>query len=80
MCLLAEGMESEGDISDDDSDTPSYDELLDLIHEQQIVMKRQAKEIKQLNALMTLMLLLLQIMMIYCANSNFLARSMKSSN
>jgi hypothetical protein len=50
MCLTAKGMECESDVSDDDSDSPSYDELLDLIHEQQGVMKRQAKEIKQHNA------------------------------
>jgi hypothetical protein len=50
MCLIAKGMESESDVSDDDSNSLSIDELLDLIHEQQKVMKRQAKEIKQLNA------------------------------
>ncbi|PVH31899.1 hypothetical protein PAHAL_9G255500 [Panicum hallii] len=43
MCLMAKGMESESDVSDDDSDSPSFDELLDLIHKQQGVMKRQAK-------------------------------------
>jgi ribosomal protein L29 len=42
---------SESDVSDDDSDSPSFDKLLDLIHEQQGVMKTQSKEIKQLNAL-----------------------------
>jgi hypothetical protein len=47
---MAKGMESESNLSDDDSDSPSFDELLNLIHEQQGVMKRQAKEIKQLNA------------------------------
>ena len=31
--------------------SPSFEDLLDLIHEQQRVMKRQAKEIKNLNAL-----------------------------
>ena len=30
-CLMAQGMES--DVSDDDSDSPSYDELLELIYE-----------------------------------------------
>jgi hypothetical protein len=40
MCLMAKGMESETDVSDDDSDSASIDELLDLIHEQQGVMKR----------------------------------------
>jgi hypothetical protein len=48
---MAKGMESESDVSDDDSDSPSFDKLLDLIHEQQGVMKTQSKEIKQLNAL-----------------------------
>jgi hypothetical protein len=48
MCLMSKGMES--DVSDDDSDSPSFEDLLELIHEQQRVMKRQAKEIKQLNA------------------------------
>ena len=38
-------------VSDDDFDAPSFEDLLDLIHEQQGVMKRQAKEIKNLNAL-----------------------------
>jgi len=51
-CLVAKGMDS--DVSDDDSDAPSFEDLLDLIHEQQGVMKRQAKEIKNLNALKNL--------------------------
>ena len=46
---MAKGIDS--DVSGDDSDIPSFEDLLDLIHEQQRVMKRQAKEIKQLNAL-----------------------------
>ena len=46
---MAEGMYS--NVSDDDSEYPSFEDLLDLIHEHQRVMKRQAKEIKQLNAL-----------------------------
>ena len=48
-CHMAEGTNS--NVSDDDSDTPSFEDLLDLIHEQQRVVKRQAKEIKNLNAL-----------------------------
>ena len=48
-CQMAKGMDS--NVSDDDSEYPSFEDLLDLIHEQQRVMKRQAKEIKQLNAL-----------------------------
>ena len=46
---MAKGMES--DVSDDDSDTPSYDELLELIHEHQKVIKNQAIETENLNAL-----------------------------
>ena len=30
-CFIAKGMDS--DVSDDDSDSPSYDELLDVVHE-----------------------------------------------
>ena len=41
----------DSDVSDDDSDSPSIDELLDLVHEHQKVIKRQSKEIKNLNAL-----------------------------
>ena len=48
-CHMAKGTNS--NVSDDDSDAPSFEDLLDLIHEQQGVMKRQAKEIKNLNAL-----------------------------
>ena len=40
-CHMAKDMDS--NISDDDSDTPSFEDLLDLIHEQHGVMKRQAK-------------------------------------
>ena len=38
ICLMAKGMES--DVSDDDSDSPSYNELLDLVHEHQRVIKK----------------------------------------
>ena len=37
-CLMAQGMET--DVCDDDSDSPSYDELLDLVHEHQRVIKK----------------------------------------
>ena len=30
-CFMARGMEN--DVSDDDSDSPSYEELLELVHE-----------------------------------------------
>ena len=46
---MAKGMDS--DVSDDDSDSPSIDELFDLIHEHQKVIKKQSKEIKNINAL-----------------------------
>jgi len=48
-CLMAKGMDS--DVSDNDSNSPSIDELLDLVHEHQKVIKKQSKEIKNLNAL-----------------------------
>jgi hypothetical protein len=48
-CLMAQGMKS--DVTDDDSVSPSYDELLDLIHEHQKVIKKNSKEIENLNAL-----------------------------
>src|SRR6185503_9847427 len=48
-CFMAKGMDN--DVSDDDSDSPSVDELLDLVHEHQKVIKKQSKEIKNLNAL-----------------------------
>ena len=47
--LMTKGIDS--DVSDDDSDSPSIDELLDLVHEHQKVIKKQSKEIKNINAL-----------------------------
>ena len=41
----------ESDVSDDDSDAPSYEELLELVHEHQKVIKKQLNEIENLNAL-----------------------------
>jgi hypothetical protein len=49
MCLMAKGMES--NISDDESDTTSLDDLVELVHEQKGMLKKQANEIKELNAL-----------------------------
>ena len=46
---MAKGMDS--DVSDDDSDSPSIDELLDHVHEHQKVIKKQSKEIKNLSTL-----------------------------
>ena len=48
-CLMAQGMEN--DVSDDDSDSPSYDELLDLVHEHQRVIKKQSQKRSALNDL-----------------------------
>src|SRR6185312_7913841 len=47
ICLIAKGMES--DVSDDDSDSPSYEELLDLVHEHQRAIKKQSKKCDSLN-------------------------------
>ena len=41
----------DNDVSDDNSDSPSIDELLDLVHGHQKVIKQQSKEIKNINAL-----------------------------
>ena len=43
---MAKGMDS--DVSDDDFDSPSIDELLDLLHEHQKIIKKKSKEIKTL--------------------------------
>jgi len=48
-CLMTKDMES--DVSDDDFDAPSYEELLELVHEHQKVIKKQINEIENLNAL-----------------------------
>ena len=48
-CLMAKGMNS--DVSDDDSDSPSYEELLELVHEHQKVIKKQINKIENLSAL-----------------------------
>ena len=50
-CFMAQGMEN--DVSDDDSDSPSYEKLLELIHEHQKVIKKQSNEIENLNAIFT---------------------------
>jgi hypothetical protein len=49
MCLMAKAMEN--NVSDDESDTTSLDDLVELIHEQKGMLKKQANEIKELNAL-----------------------------
>ena len=47
-CLMANGMDS--DLSDDDSDSPSIDEL-NLVYEHQKVIKKQSKQITNFNVL-----------------------------
>jgi hypothetical protein len=49
MYLMAKGMES--NVSDDESDTTSIDDLVELVHEQKGMLKKQANEIKEPNAL-----------------------------
>jgi hypothetical protein len=65
---MAKGMEN--DVSDDESDTTSLDDLVELVHEQK----------GMLDSMLSMILVqpLLQIMNICCANSNCLARSVMS--
>jgi hypothetical protein len=49
MCLMAKDMES--NVSDDESDTTSLDDLVEVVHEQEGMLKKKANEIKELNAL-----------------------------
>jgi hypothetical protein len=46
---MAKGMES--NVSDDESDTTSLNDLFELVHEQKGMLEKQANEIKELNAL-----------------------------
>ena len=46
---MAKGMKSH--VSDDDFDSPSYEELLDLVHEHQRAFKKQSKKCDALNDL-----------------------------
>jgi hypothetical protein len=46
---MAKGMES--NVSDDESNTTSLDDLVEVVHEQKGMLKKQANEIKELNAL-----------------------------
>jgi hypothetical protein len=46
---MAKGMES--NVSDDESDTTSLDDLVEVVHEQKVMLKKQPNEIKELNAL-----------------------------
>ena len=49
VCLMAKVIES--NISDDDSDSPFYEDLLDLVHEHQRAIKKQSKKCDALNDL-----------------------------
>jgi hypothetical protein len=42
-CLMTKGMES--NVSDDESDTTSLDDLVELVHEQKGILNKQANEI-----------------------------------
>jgi hypothetical protein len=44
MCLMSKGMES--NVSDDESDTTSLDDLVEVVHEQKGMLEKQANEIK----------------------------------
>jgi hypothetical protein len=46
---MAKGMEN--NVSDDESETTSLDDLVELVHEQKGILEKQANEIKELNAL-----------------------------
>jgi hypothetical protein len=46
MCLMAKGMER--NVSDDESDTTSLDDLVELVHEKKGMLDKQANEIKEL--------------------------------
>ena len=48
---MTQGMES--NVSDDDSDSHFYEELLDLVHEHQRAIKKQSKKCEALNDLNT---------------------------
>ena len=71
---MAQGMES--DVSDDDSDSLSYDELLDLVHEHQIAIKKQSKKCDALNSLNATLATNYDDLL---RKFQFLARSMKNS-
>jgi hypothetical protein len=49
MCLMAKG--TERNVSDDEFDTTSLDDLVQLVHEQNGMLKKQANEIQKPNAL-----------------------------
>jgi hypothetical protein len=78
MCLMAQSMES--NVSDDESDTTSLDDLVELVHEQKGILKKQANEIKELNTLNDLSATLATNYEHLLCKFKFLARSVMSSN
>jgi hypothetical protein len=75
-CLMTKGMES--NVSDDESDTTSLDDIVELVHEQKEFLRNKLMKLKNSMLSMILVKPLLQIMNICCANSNCLARSAMS--
>jgi hypothetical protein len=65
---MAKGMES--NVSDDESDTTSLDDLVELVDERKRMLKNKLTKLKNSMLLMILVQPLLQIMNICCANSN----------
>jgi hypothetical protein len=76
MCLMAQGMES--NVSEDESDTTSLDDLVELVHEQKGILEKQANEIKELNALNDLSATLATNYEHLLCKSNCLTRSVMS--
>jgi hypothetical protein len=73
---MAKGMES--NVSDDESDTTSLDDLVELVHEQKECLRNKLMKLNNSMLSMILVQPLLQIMNICCTNSNCLARSVMS--
>jgi hypothetical protein len=73
MCLMAKGMES--NVSDDESDTTSIDDLVVLSMSKKECLTNKLMKLKNSMLSMILVQPLLQIMNICCANLSCLARS-----
>jgi hypothetical protein len=73
---MANGMES--NVSDDESDTTSLDDIVELVHDKKEFLRNKLMKLKNSMLSMFLVQPLLQIMNICCANSNCLARSAMS--
>jgi hypothetical protein len=78
MCLMAKGMEN--NVSDDESDTTSLDDLVELVQSKKKCLRNKLMKLKNSMLSMILVQPLLQIMNICCVNSNYLARSVMSKN